>query len=62
MKKVKVIKVKQDQLLSLMERTGKSRSAVYMALRFATSGEDPDRIRTLALNEYGGVIDTVTRL
>ena len=62
MKRQKIIKMKQAKLVMLMKRTGKSRSSVYAALRFATDGEEPERIRSLAVKEYGGVETTVTRV
>ena len=61
-KKVKIIKLKQDKLQALMQRTGKCRSTIYAALRYATFGDDPEMIRRLAIEEYGGIEDKIIKL
>lgn len=45
----------------IAKAVGVSDQAVRNALRFITEGEQPDRIRREAMENYGGAISTVNR-
>jgi hypothetical protein len=60
--KKKIIMVKPQMIGKLCQATGSKRTTVYNALNYSSFSENAERIRQLALSDYGGLETTKTYL